>query len=276
MTDADTAVLEARLQVLESRRGVGRGPWALTLVLGGVLLGGLGVYAHRLRADLRTVEAADIRATSVMVRRIAQAQAAEAARDRAWKARLAEFGEEVQAAKREATVCAERARKVGVVNIRELFAKDGQVATKQAALKGQVEEMHVRLQQRLRTLRAAKERLEAGRWPKDSEIYREKLRTLAERYEALKAEMDWETLQFDRAVKGLAEAHYQRILDAVAAYAVDEGYDLVIKSDGIASPKADASLAARVNRRQVLHHTRGLERAVDITDAILRRLDAKD
>lgn len=165
---------------------------------------------------------------------------------------------------------AKRATRVAVANIRKLFVKAERTKEAEKQLKAKLTAQEKVLNAKLEQLEAEKKELRTGKWDQTNPIFRGKLKDLAQRYEVLKGQIEWERVRFKREMRQLSETLYNAIVAEVEAYAKAEGYDLVLKIDDIPEESpSDRALANKINRRHVLYHAA----AVDITAQVLARLN---
>lgn len=163
--------------------------------------------------------------------------------------------------------------RVAVANIRTLFEKAEETREREKALQADHNKRKKKLDYELKKLEAERKRLESGRLDKASTRYRAKLKDLVGRYETLKAKSAWEADDFKRKMRRKTEELYEQIVAEVQAYAKEHGIDLVLKIDDVPEESnSDGALAAKINRRGILFASK----RIDITDAVLRRLNRRE
>lgn len=159
--------------------------------------------------------------------------------------------------------------KVGYVNVRQVL----QDYDKTAALDQELRDRSAKLEQRIAEMEKEKAQLETNLrvHPKDTQMYREKLREIYEKEQAIAFQQKWSRVELDNQAAQSTLEIYKDLLDTVKKVALEKGYGLVLKfEDQTIEADGGPEMNLRINMRTVLF----CDLEHDLTKAVLDRLDA--
>ena len=159
--------------------------------------------------------------------------------------------------------------KVGYVNVRQVL----QDYRKTGALDQELRDRSAKLEQRIAEMEKEKSQLETNLrvHPKGTQMYREKLREIYEKEQAIAFQQKWSRVELDNQAAESTLEIYKDLLDAVKKVAQEKGYGLVCKfEDREIEADGGPEMNLRINMRTVLF----CDLEHDLTKAVLERLDA--